>query len=349
MAKINLTELTRKRVRKFKSIKRGYYALIVITLAYVLSFGLEFIANNKAVVVKYNGRYYFPTFKYIPEKDLGGTSDAEPNYRELQKQFQHQAQGNFALMPLIPYSPIESLSDLPGNPPHRPSWQHPFGTDDRGRDVLVRLLYGFRTSMSFGLQVTFLSLLPGIFIGALQGYYGGKFDITVQRLIEIWETIPTLYLVIIIISIFEPGYYWLVAILTVFGWMGITYYLRGEFYREKSKEYVLAAKAIGARDLTIIFKHILPNTLVPVITFTPFSLVGNIFALTALDFLGFGLPAPTPSWGELMGQGMGNIYSYWLSLSPISALFVTLLLVTFIGEAVREAFDPKELNSLISN
>jgi microcin C transport system permease protein len=345
----NLSELTLKRFRKFKTIRRGYYSLILLTVCYVLSFGLEFIANNKAILVRYNGRYYFPVFTYIPEETFGGASQAEPDYRELQRQFREKGNGDFVLMPFIPYSPTESLLDLPGNPPHKPSLRHPLGTDDRGRDILVRLLYGFRTSMSFGLTVTILSSLLGIGIGAFQGYYGGKFDITVQRLIEIWSTIPFLYMVIIITSIFEPGYSWLVAILAIFEWTGITYYIRGEFYREKSKEYVIAAKALGAKDLTIIFRHILPNALVPIITLTPFSLVGNIFALTALDFLGFGLPAPTPSWGELMGQGMGNIYSYWLSLSPISALFITLLLVTFIGEAVREAFDPKELNSLINN
>ncbi len=203
--------------------------------------------------------------------------------------------------------------------------------------------------MSFGLQVTLFSVLLGVFIGGLQGYYGGRFDIVVQRGIEIWSTVPKLYLVIIVTSIFEPGYFWLMAILTLFGWMGMTYYIRGEMYREKSKEYVQAAKALGASDMTIIFKHILPNSLIPLITLTPFELVGNIFALTALDFLGFGLPAPTPSWGELMGQGMSNISSYWLSLSPIGALFLTLLLITFIGEAVREAFDPKSLNALIHN
>lgn len=345
-----MSELALKRFRKFKSIKRGYYALIVIVLLYLFSFGLEFIANNTAILVRYNGHYYFPVLKkYIPEREFGGTSEAETDYRALQQRFQEEPGGNFALMPIIPYSPTEALLDLPGYPPHPPSWQHPLGTDDRGRDVLVRLLYGFRISMSFGLEVTSLGLLLGICIGALQGYYGGKFDIIVQRVIEIWSTVPFLYIVIIVVSVFEPGYYWLVAILTLFSWMGMTYYIRGEFYREKSKEYVLAAKALGARDATIIFTHILPNSLVPVITFAPFSLVGNIFALTALDFLGFGLPAPTPSWGELMGQGMGNIYSYWLSLSPIAALFITLLLVTFIGESVREAFDPKELNSLINN
>ncbi len=343
-----MSELSIKRFRKFKSIKRGYYALIIITILYLISFGLEFIANNRAFLVRYQGRYYFPTFKYIPQKEFGGKSGAEPDYQALQQRFKMENTGDFVLMPLIPYGPTEALLDLPGTPPHRPSWEHLLGTDDRGRDVLVRLIYGFRISMSFALQVTALSLLFGVFVGALQGYYGGSFDITVQRLIEIWATVPKLYLVIIITSIFEPGYSWLVAILTLFGWMGITYYVRGEMYREKTKEYVLAAKAIGASDMAIIFKHILPNSLVPIITLTPFALVGNIFALTALDFLGFGLPAPTPSWGELMGQGMGNLYSYWLSLSPICALFITLLLVTFIGEAVREAFDPKSLNSLIN-
>lgn len=332
------------------SIKRGFYSLILITVLYLLSFGLEFFANNRAVLVWYNGKVYFPVFKeYIPEREFGGDSDVSTDYRALQQRLREEQDGNWVLMPFIPLSPTEALLDLPGFPPHKPSWQHPLGTDDRGRDVLVRLLYGFRISMTFGLQVTSLSLLMGVFVGALQGYYGGKFDIIVQRLIEIWSTIPFLYIVIIVVSIFEPGYYWLVGLLIVFGWMGMTFYVRGEFYREKSKEYVLAAKAVGASDMTIIFRHILPNALVPVITLAPFSLVRNIFSLTALDFLGFGLPAPTPSWGELMGQGMGNIYSYWLSLSPIGALFFTLLLVTFIGEAAREAFDPKELNSLIHN
>ncbi|PID57343.1 peptide ABC transporter permease [candidate division KSB3 bacterium] len=342
-----MTELSQKRFRKFKRIKRGYYSLLLISVCYLLSFGMEFIASNKAILVSYEGHYYFPTFTYIPETRFGGNSSADTEYRRLQRRFRDEDSDNYVLMPPIPYGPNESLRDLPGYPPNRPSWAHPLGTDDRGRDVLVRLLYGFRISMSFALQVTALSLVLGIVIGALQGYYGGRFDIVVQRLIEIWSTIPTLYLLIIITSIFEPNYYWLISILTLFGWMGMTYYVRGEMYREKSKDYVQAAKALGASDMRIIFKHILPNSLIPIITLTPFALVGNIFALTALDFLGFGLPAPTPSWGELMSQGTANIYSYWLSLSPIGALFMTLLLVTFIGEAIREAFDPKTLNSLI--
>ncbi len=342
-----MSELTQKRFRKFSRMKRGYYAFIWLSVVYILSFGLEFLANNKPIVVRYNGHYFFPTFRYIPGTEFGTSSAAEPDYRRLKRQFQESRSDNFVLMPPIPYGPTEALLDLPGYPPHPPSRQHPLGTDDRGRDVLVRLLYGFRISMSFALQVTSLSLVTGVAVGALQGYYGGRCDLIVQRLIEIWSTIPTLYLVILISSIFEPGYPWLVAILTLFGWMGMTYYIRGELYRERSKDYVQAARAIGAGDAAIIFKHILPNSLVPVLSLTPFMLVRNIFALTALDFLGFGLPAPTPSWGELMSQGMANISSYWLSLSPIAALFFTLLFVTFIGEAVREAFDPKELNALI--
>jgi microcin C transport system permease protein len=343
-----MTDLTHKRIRKFQSIKRGYYALILLSILYLLSFGLEFIANDVAILVRYDGKWYFPVFQgYIPESTFDGATAAAPDYVDLKQRLREEHQGNFVLMPPIPYGPTQSLLDLPGYPPHKPSWQHPLGTDDRGRDVLVRLMYGFRISMTFGLEVTVLSMVAGICVGALQGYYGSVFDLTVQRLIEIWATMPLLYVVIIVVSIFEPGYAWLVLLLSVFGWMGMTYYIRAEFYREKSKEYVVAAKALGARDVTVIFQHILPNAMVPVITFAPFSLGGNIFALTSLDFLGFGLPAPTPSWGELMGQGMGNIYSYWLSLSPIGALFFTLLLVTFIGEAAREALDPKELNSLI--
>ena len=344
-----MPELSNKRFRKFKSIRRGYYSLILIVALYVISFGLELLANNKPIFVRYQGKYYFPTFKFFPATTFGSADSAEPDYRALHAQFRAAGDGNIVMMPLLPYSPTESLRDLPGTPPHPPGWEHWLGTDDRGRDVFVRLLYGFRISMSFGLKVTFFSLMLGVFVGALQGYYGGTFDLTVQRLIEIWSTIPTLYLIIIISSIFEPSYFWLVVILTTFSWMGITYYMRGEVLREKSKDYVQAARALGASDFSIIFRHILPNALIPIITLIPFMLVGDIFALTSLDFLGFGLPAPTPSWGELMGQGMANMYSYWLSLSPIGALFFTLLLVTFVGEAVREAFDPKSLNSLIHN
>jgi microcin C transport system permease protein len=339
--------LVRKKWQRFRKIRRGYVSLVIVISLYILSLGSDLIANNKAIIVRYEGRYFFPFLQYYPESLFGGATNAEPNYRALKVRLASEGGGNWALMPLIPYGPYETLLELPGSPPNPPSSEHWLGTDDRGRDVLVRLLYGFRISMTFSLEVTIFATILGVFIGALQGYYGGKFDLLVQRLIEIWATLPFLYIVIIISSIFEPSFHWLAFMLFLFSWMGMTFYMRGEFYREKSRDYVMAAKALGATDTRIIFRHILPNALTPIITFLPFSLVGNIFALTSLDFLGFGLPAPTPSWGELMQQGMGNIYSYWLSLSPVAALFFTLLLITFVGEAAREAFDPRQYQRLV--
>lgn len=225
-------------------------------------------------------------------------------------------------------------------------FQHLLGTDDRGRDVFSRMVYGFRTSVSFALVVTFLCYLIGISFGALLGFYGGKFDIVMQRFVEIWSAMPFLYTVMIFAAIMIPNFWMLVMILVMFKWMGMTYYIRGEFLREKSKDYVAAARAIGCTDGAIIFKHILPNALTPVISFAPFAVVANIGALVSLDFLGFGLPAPTPSWGELLGQGLGNLHKEWLILSPTIAMFLTLLLVSFIGEAIREAFDPKQYSRL---
>ena len=227
-----------------------------------------------------------------------------------------------------------------------PTSCHLLGTDDRGRDVFARMIYGFRISMAFALIVTLFSYMIGIAVGACLGYYGGKFDIVVQRIVEIWSAMPFLYTVMIFAAIMIPNFWMLVGILVMFGWMGMTYYIRAEFLREKSKDYVLAARAIGCTDSTIIFKHILPNALTPVISFAPFAVVANIGSLVSLDFLGFGLPAPTSSWGELLGQGLGNLTKPWLIFSPTIAMFLTLLLVSFIGEAIREAFDPKQYSRL---
>jgi microcin C transport system permease protein len=247
------------------------------------------------------------------------------------------------------YSPIESLlkdPSLPGTPPHAPDSAHWMGTDDRARDVFARMVYGFRLSMLFGLALVTSSYIIGITIGAVLGYFGGKVDILGQRLVEIWAGIPFLYTVIIISSIIQPTPWLLVGILAVFSWIGISYYVRGEFYREKAKDYVAAAVATGESDAAIIFRHILPNTLTPVISTAPFALIGGITALVSLDFLGFGVPAPTPSWGELMHQGRANLTEWHLVLFPLGAQFVTLLMVVFIGEAVREAFDPKTYSRL---
>jgi microcin C transport system permease protein len=352
----------RKRIGKFRRIRRGYYSFLLLLVAYIVSFFLPVLINNKAIVVRYNGSFYFPILKYHAAAEFGQPGIGEPDYRELKKTFRQQNAGNWVLLPPYPYSPTESLLTLPGTAPHRPSLEHPMGTDDRARDVLARLAYGFNVSLTFAIIVLALSESLGIIAGAALGYYGGKLDMLGLRIIEIWSSLPFLYTIIIISSILvpiylpgrsivlQPSFWLLIAVLVVFSWMGITYYIRGEFYREKAKDYVGAAIAIGVSDLSIIFRHILPNSLTPVVSFAPFVVVGNITSLVALDFLGFGLPAPTPSWGEMLGQGLdylvGTEAKWWLVFSPLSVMFTTLLLIVFIGEAVREAFDPREYSRL---
>lgn len=350
--------LFRKRLRKFRRIKRGYYAFVLVATAYILSFFLPLVMSNKPLVVKYNGSYYFPMLQYHGASEFGSPALGEPNYRELQERFETEGHGNWVVMPPYPYSPNESLLDLEEYPPSPPSRSHVFGTDDRGRDVFVRLAYGFNISLTFAIIVMVIGESIGVTVGALLGYFGGKLDILGQRTIEVWSSLPFLYTIIILSSIIVPTYvpgrnailqpsFWLlVVILVAFEWVSITYYIRGEFYREKARDYVGAAIATGVSEPAIMFRHILPNALTPVVSFAPFVIVANITSLVALDFLGFGLPAPTPSWGELIGQGTENLTKWWLVFFPLGAMFVTLLLVVFIGEAVREAFDPKEFSQL---
>ena len=348
----------RKRLRKFRRIKRGYYSFLFIVSAYVLSFFLPLVMTGTPLVVKYQGRYFFPMLQFHSVTEFGAEGYGEPDYRALKQRFSEAGTGDWVLMAPYPYGPNESLLDLSQSPPNAPSRAHPFGTDDRGRDVLVRLAYGFNISMTFALIVMVIAEGIGVVIGAALGYFGGALDILGQRVIEIWSSLPFLYTIIIVSSIVVPVYvpgrsqvlqasFWmLVVILSVFEWVGITYYIRGEFYREKAKDYVAAAIATGVSEPAIMFRHIMPNALTPVVSFAPFVIVANISSLVALDFLGFGLPAPTPSWGELIGQGMENLTTWWLVFFPLGALFITLLLVVFIGEAVREAFDPKEFSQL---
>lgn len=350
--------ILQRRLRKFRRLKRGYYSFLLIAVAYAVSFLLPLLLNNKALVVRYQGRLYFPVISYHAAREFGLDAIGEPDYRALRLRFREAGGEDFVIMPLHPYGPNEALFDLAGTPPHAPSAAHPFGTDDRARDVFVRLAYGFNTSLTFALLVTFVGLSTGMIVGAMLGYFGGRTDMFGQRAIEIWSSLPFLYVVIIISSIIVPVYlpgrnqmlqpsFWLlVVILGAFDWMGMTYYIRGEFYREKARDYVGAAIATGVSQTAIMFRHILPNALTPVVSFAPFTIVANVSSLVALDFLGFGLPAPTPSWGELIGQGMENLTKWWLVFFPLGALFLTLLLVVFIGEAVREAFDPKEYSRL---
>jgi len=348
----------RRRLRKFRTLKRGYYSFLILTVAYAISFALPLLINNKALVVHYHGKYYFPIRQYYPASEFGMQAFGEPNYRELKVKLANEGNGNWVLMPPYPYSATESLLDLPGTPPHKPSREHIFGTDVTGRDVFTRLAYGFNVSLSFAVLVLLFAYSFGIAVGAALGFFGSFVDIIGQRLIEIWSSLPFLYTIIIISSIVVPNYtpgrnlllqqsFWLlIGILALFDWMAITYYVRGEFYREKAKDYVGAAIAMGVSELKIMFKHILPNALTPVVSFAPFTIVANISALVALDFLGFGLPAPTPSWGELIGEGVSNLTSWWLVFFPIGALFLTLLLIVLIGESVRDSFDPKEYSRL---
>ncbi len=350
--------ILRRRLRKFRRIRRGYWSFLFIAVAYLVSFSLPYVMNSTAFLVRYEGHYYVPALTFYPAAAFGQEAFGEADYRALKAQFEEAGGDNWVLMPPYSYGPNESLFDLQGVPPHPPSWEHPFGTDDRGRDVLVRLAYGFNISLTFALLVMLIANGVGIVVGAMLGYLSGKVDLLGQRVIEIWSSLPFLYTIIIVssivvpvyvpgrIQVMQPSFWLLIVILSAFTWMGITYYIRGEFYREKAKDYVGAAIVTGVSETAIMFRHILPNALTPVISFAPFAIVGNITALVALDFLGFGLPAPTPSWGELIGQGMENMTKWWLVFFPLGILFLTLLLVVLIGEAVREAFDPKEYSRL---
>lgn len=339
----------RRRWRKFRALKRGWYSFLLLAGAYFLSFFLFLLVSDRAIAVHYEGQTYFPAFaatfegRIYQARDFGQRAIGETNYRTLAKTFaSDSASENWILLPPYPYSPTESLlRELPGNPPHGPSLEHWCGTDDRGRDVFARLAYGFRISISFALGVVALSYAFGAMIGAILGYFGGRIDFLGGRVVEIWAALPFLYTIIIISSIVQPTMTMLVVLLAAFGWIGISFYIRGEFYREKTRDYVAAAIAQGESNASVIFRHILPNSLTPVISFAPFAIVGSIGSLVSLDFLGFGLPPPTPSWGELVSQGLANIRKWHLVLFPLGALFGTLLMVVFVGEAIREAFDPK--------
>ena len=336
--------LTIKKLRRFKSIKRGYYSFILIFVIILASFFAEVLVNKRAIMVHYNGSYYFPTYgDMIPGTVFGLDYKYETNYRQLAKQFESESKGNWVVMPPIPYDAYENDLKEDQFPPFPPSIEdkHYFGTDTIGRDIAARLVYGFRIAILFSLLLLAFNYGVGVSIGCAMGFWGGKFDLIFQRIIEIWSNLPFLYVIIIISSIMVPNFLMLIVIMAFFGWIGITWTMRTITYKEKAREYVLAAKALGATDLRIIFKHIIPNTISIIVTFAPFAVSGGIVALTSLDYLGFGLPPPTPSWGELLQQGWANLDAWWIGGSVILAMIITLMAVTFIGEAIREAFDPK--------
>ncbi len=336
--------LTQKKIKRFKEIKRGYWSFNILFFLLIFSLFAEFFVNSKALIVKYEGEYYFPVFSHvIGGNEFGLDYVSETNYRELKVKFQQQGEDNFVLLPLIPWNPFEQdfSGDYPPTAPDATS-QHYLGTDIIGRDILARLIYGFRIAMGFALITMAACYTIGAAIGCAMGFWGGKFDLILQRLIEVWSMVPFLYVIMILVSIVQPTFALFVMINVLFGWMGMTWYMRTMTYKESAREYVLAAKALGASTGRILFKHILPNTMVMIVTLAPFTIAGNITALTALDYLGLGLMPPTPSWGELLQQGKSNLDSPWIVTSVVSAIVAVLVMVAFIGEAVRAAFDPKK-------
>ena len=443
-----LDPITRQRLQRFRRLRRGWWSLLILTAAVLLSLLAPFLAESRALAVWYRGELHFPTFQFIEMSRFGqqpppawNTGEIETEYRRLQREWaverflharERRAAGNdaaalaaidakypnrdhYVLMPPIPWNPYQndfgpneilreiqaaldarqpdraerlarresldeladaihedrlaalladpkqsadgrliglarsgampSIAHLGRPPPNAPDAAsgHWLGTDSQGRDVAARLLYGFRISIFFALFLVLSGQLVGTLVGSLQGYLGGRFDMVSQRLIEILVSIPFLYVVIVLAALVQPGFWWLMVIMALFQWIGITFFMRTEMYREKTRDYCLAARSYGASHLRIVFRHLLPNCLTPLVTFTPFAIVGAIFALTGLDYLGYGLPAPTPSWGEMIDQALQsqNRGKLWLILAPFTALTVTLVLVVFIGESVREAFDPK--------
>ena len=348
--------LTERKLKNFYAIKRGYNSyLIILFLMLITFFGVgELLVNSRALLVKYEGKLYVPVYGvFHPGKDFGLDYNNETNYRELKQTFKEAGEGNWVLMPPVPYSAYENdyREALPGEEtithPAPPDFgqRHFLGTDNTARDIFARLFFGFRTAMIFALLYLVCIYVIGIAVGCAMGYFGGKFDLFAQRLVEIWSNIPFLYIVIIVASILRPTFGILLAIFVVFSWTGMTYYMRTATYREKERDYSAAARVLGASTPRIIFNHIMPNTISTIVTFMPFTIVGAISSLTALDFLGFGVPPPTPSWGELLKRGLDNLNAPWIVSSAFGGLVIVLVLVTFIGEAIREAFDPKKFTT----
>jgi len=333
--------LTRRKWQIFKRNKRGYYSLILFSILFIISLFAEVISNDKPIVLQYEGKYYFPLIKVYPETVFGGDFETETDYQDPYILEQLTQGSNWVLFPLNRYSYNSINLNIDEPVPSPPTGDNLLGTDDRGRDVLARLIYGFRLSVLFGLALTAVGTVLGIFAGAVQGYFAGRVDLAAQRFIEIWSAMPELYLLIIFASIFTPSIFLLLVLLSMFGWMGLSDYVRAEFLKGRNMEYVKAARALGTGNITIMYRHLLPNGMTPVITFLPFRMSGAILALTSLDFLGLGVPPSTPSLGELLSEGKANIDAWWLSLSTFIVLVGTLILLIFIGEGLREAYDPR--------
>jgi microcin C transport system permease protein len=336
---------TRRAWRRFRKNRLGFVSLVLFVTLVILSLFAEVLSNDKPLVVRYNGQYYFPLVNSYPETTFGGDFLTEADYLDPFVRQQLTKGDNFAVYPPNPYGP-KTLNYFAKEPnPSKPTRENLLGTDDRGRDMLAQLIYGFRLSVLFGLALTFIGVVLGVISGAIQGFFAGKTDLAFQRFIEIWESMPELYLLIIFSAIFSPSVALLLILLSLFGWTGLSQYVRAEFLRNRQMDYVRAARALGVANGRIMWKHILPNSMTPVITFLPFRMSAAILALTSLDFLGLGVPPGTPSLGELLSQGKNNIDAWWISISTFAVLVSTLLLLTFMGDALRDALDPRKADT----
>ena len=338
---MTLSPLNKRRLDNFKSNKRGWYSFLIFTLLFLASIFADFLANEKPLLIKYENQIYLPIINKYAETTFGGDFETEADYRDPFVKDLINNNG-WMIWPIIPYSYDTIIRDLAVPAPAPPSKKNWLGTDDQARDVLARLIYGFRISILFGFTLTFFSMLIGVSAGAIQGYFGGKIDLFFQRFMEIWSAIPTLYVLIILASIVQPNFWWLLAILLLFSWMGYVGVVRAEFLRARNLDYVRAARALGVSNYKIMFRHLLPNATVATITFLPFSLSASVTALSGLDFLGFGLPPGSASLGEMVNQGRNNLQAPWLGLTSFFTLGLMLGLLVFVGEAIRDALDPRK-------
>jgi microcin C transport system permease protein len=338
---LTITPLTARRLANFKANRRGYWSLWIFLTLFVLSLFAEFIANDKPLIVRFDGGFYTPIFNAYPETTFGGDFETEADFTDPFVIELIEEKG-WLLMPLIPYSFDTPVTDLPTPAPSPPTFQNWLGTDDQARDVIARLIYGFRISVLFGVTLTVFASIIGVIAGAVQGYYGGWIDLGFQRFIEIWEGMPFLFVLLIVASLFVPGFWTLLFIMMLFSWTGLVGVVRAEFLRARNFDYVRAARALGLGNRLIMFRHVLPNAMVATITFLPFTLVGGLTALTGLDFLGLGLPPGSPSLGEMLKQAKENFTAEWLTFAAVFSIAIMLMLVVFVGEAVRDAFDPRK-------
>ncbi|MGB0865372.1 MAG: ABC transporter permease [Granulosicoccaceae bacterium] len=336
-----LSALNRRRWQVFKAHKRGYRSLWIFLVLFVLSLAAELIANDKPLLVKYKDEFYFPAWKVYTETTFGGEFESEAEYRDPFVAELIEADG-WIVFPPIPYSYNTIDYESQESPPAAPDARHWLGTDDQNRDVLARAIYGFRISVLFGLALTVASTIIGVAAGAVQGYFGGRVDLLGQRFVEVWQGLPVLYVLIILATVVEPGFWSLLTIMVLVQWTALVGVVRAEFLRVRNFDYIKAARALGVSDAMIMWRHVLPNAMVATLTFLPFVLSASVVTLTSLDYLGFGLPIGSPSLGELLKQGKNNVHAPWLGLSGFFVVSLMLSLMVFVGEAVRDAFDPRK-------